>query len=120
LLVGFLAQTPVSFAYTSPNRPPQNTLEFQPVLSLHLWDKWYLRFSEANWVMGWHKHSPATLPLSLGIGRTLVRPGLPPRSFFVTGQWMLYRQFPPVSSQITINFGTMVAFPQFGNWWSQN
>jgi len=120
LLVGFLAQNPVSFAYTSPNRPPQNTLEFQPVLSLHLWDKWYLRSSEANWVMGWHKHSPTTLPLSLGIGRTLVRPGLPPMSFFVTGQWMVYRQFAPVSPQTTINFGMTVAFPQFGNWWSQN
>jgi len=39
LLVGFVAQNPVSFAYTSPDRPPQNTLEIQPVLALHLWEK---------------------------------------------------------------------------------
>ena len=83
LLVGFILQNPISFAYTSPNRPPQNTLEFQPVFALHLWDKWYLRSAEANWTMGWRRHSPTMLPLSVGLGRTLVRLGLPPMSFFV-------------------------------------
>jgi len=116
LLVGFLALNPVSFAYTSPNRTPQNTLEFQPVFALHLWDKWYLRSAEATWTMGWHRHSPTTLPLSLGVGRTFVRPGLPPMSFFVTGQWTLYRQFAPVTPQTTINFGMTIAFPQFRPW----
>jgi len=42
LLVGFIAQNPIGFAYTSPNRPPQNTFQLQPVLAFHLWDKWYL------------------------------------------------------------------------------
>lgn len=116
LLVGFIAQNPISFAYSSAKRPPQNTLEFQPVLALHLWDKWYLRSAEANWTMGWHRHSPTTLPLSLGIGRTFVRPGLPPMSFFVTGQWMVYRQFAPVTAQTTINFGMTMGFPQLTNW----
>jgi len=116
MLVGFIAQNPISFAYTSANRAPQNTLEIQPVLTLHLWDKWYLRSAEATWLMGWHRHSPTTLPLSLGIGRTLVRPGLPPMSFFVTGQWTVYRQFAPVSPQTTINFGMTVAFPEFRPW----
>jgi hypothetical protein len=112
LLVGFVIQNPIAFAYTSPNRPPQNTFELQPVLALHLWDKWYLRSAEANWTMGWHRHSPTMLPLSLGIGRTLVRPGLPPMSLFVTGQWMAYRQFAPIAPQTTINFGLTVAFPE--------
>jgi hypothetical protein len=116
LLVGFIALNPISFAYTSPNRPPQNTLEIQPVLALHLWRGWYLRSAEATWTMGWHRHSPTTLPLSLGIGQTLVRPGLPPMSFFVTGQWTLYRQFAPVTPQTTINFGMTIAFPQFRPW----
>ena len=122
LLIGFIAQNPVSFAYTSPHRPPQNTFEFQPVFALHLWEKWYLRSAEADWSMGWRRHSPTKLPLSMGIGRTLVRPGLPPMSFFVTGQWMLYRQFaqfslgatpPEVAPQTTVNFGMVLAFPQF-------
>jgi hypothetical protein len=116
LLVGFVAQNPISFAYTSPNRPPQNTLEIQPVFAFHLFDKWYLRSAEANWMMGWRRHSPTTLPLSLGIGRTLVRPGLPPMSFFVTGQWTLYRQFAPITPQTTVNFGVTVAFPYFRPW----
>ena len=116
LLVGFVAQNPISFAYTSPHRPPQNTFVLQPVLALHLWGKWYLRSAEATSAMGWHRHSPTTLPLSLGIGRTFVYPGLPPMSFFVTGQWMLYRQFAPIVPQTTINFGMTIAFPQLKLW----
>lgn len=117
LAVGFIAQNPISFAYTSPNRPPQNTLEIQPVLALHLWGKWYLRSAEANWTMGWHRHSPTMLPLSLGLGRTLVRPGLPPMSLFVTGQWMMYRQFAPIAPEATINVGLTIAFPRLRDFW---
>jgi hypothetical protein len=119
LLVGFIAQNPVSFAYTSPSRPPQNTLVLQPVLALHLWNKWYLRSAEANWTVGWRRGSPTMLPLSLGLGRTLVRPGLPPMSLFVTGQWMVYRQYAPVAPQTAINFGLTVAFPQFRDYWGR-
>lgn len=119
LLVGFIAQNPVSFAYTSPNRPPQNTFQLQPVLALHLWHEWYLRSAEANWTMGWHRHAPTMLPLSVGIGRTLVRPDLPPMSLFVTGQWMAYRQYAPYAPQTTINFGVTVAFPQLRSYWGR-
>ncbi len=119
MLIGFVLQNPISFAYTSPNRSPQSTLQFQPVFALHLWRKWYLRSAEANWQMGWHRHSPTTLPLSLGIGRTLVRPGLPPMSFFVTGQWTVYRQYAPITPQTTVNFGMTMAFPELRDWWSR-
>jgi hypothetical protein len=117
LLVGFIAQNPIGFAYTSPDRPPQNTFQFQPVLALHLWDKWYFRSAEANWAIGWHRKSATILPLSAGIGRTLVRPGLPPMSLFVTGQWMVYRQFAPRAPQTTINFGMTMAFPWLRYYW---
>ena len=119
LLVGFIAQNPVSFAYTSPDRPPQNTFQLQPVLALHLWHQWYLRSAEANWTMGWRRHSPTMLPLSVGLGRTLVQPGLPPMSFFITGQWMVYRQYAPIAPQTTINFGLTVAFPQLRSYWGR-
>jgi len=119
LLIGFIAQNPVSFAYTSPKRLPQNTFEFQPVFALHLWDKWFLRSADANWTMGWRKHYPTMLPLSVGIGRTIVREGLPPMSIFVTGQWMAYRQFAPIAPQTTINFGLTVAFPEFKGYFGQ-
>ena len=116
LLIGGIVQNPVSFAYTSPNRPPQNTLQFQPVMALHLYGKWYLRSAEANWNMGWHRHSPTVMPLSLGIGRTYVREGLPPMSFFVTGQWTVYRQYAPTAPQTTVNFGMTMGFPEFRPW----
>lgn len=119
LLVGFIAQNPVAFAYTSRNRPPQNTFEFQPVFALHLWHEWYLRSAEANWTIGWHRNSPTMVPVSLGIGRTLVSPGLPPMSFFVTGEWMAYRQFAPIAPQTTINFGMTIAFPELERYWEQ-
>ena len=116
LLLGFVAQNPISFAYTSAGRAAQNTFQLQPVLALHLWDKWYLRSAEANWAIGWHRYSPTVIPLSLGIGRTFVRLGLPPMSFFVTGQWTAYRRYAPVTPQTTINFGITVGFPEFTSW----
>jgi hypothetical protein len=116
LLVGVIVQNPISFAYTSPDRPPQNTLQVQPILAVHLYDGWYLRSAEATWTIGWHHNTPTMIPLSLGLGRTFVRAGLPPMSFFVTGEWMVYRQFAPVAPQTTINFGMTVAFPQFRDW----
>ncbi len=116
LLAGCIVQNPISFAYTSIHSQPQNTLLFQPVVALHLYDKWYLRSAEATWVMGWHHHSPTTLPLSVALGRTFVRPGLPPMSFFVGGQWTAYRQFAPVTAQTTVNFGMTIAFPELKIW----
>ncbi len=116
LLIGFVLENPISFAYSSANRSPQNTLELQPALAFDLWGGWYLRSAEATWMMGWRRHSPTTLPLSLGIGRVLVPPGLPPMGFFVTGQWTVYRQFAPITPQTTVNFGITIAFPQFTPW----
>jgi hypothetical protein len=116
LVMGFLLQNPISFAYTAPKRPPQNTLEFQPVAALHLWEGWYLRSAEATWTYGWRRHSSTVLPLSLGVGDVIVRPGLPPLNFFVTGQWTVYRQFAPIAPQTGVNFGLIVAFPEFRKW----
>ena len=116
LVMGFLLENPISFAYTSPNRTPQNTLEFEPVLLLHLWRGWYVRSAEATWVVDWRRHCSSMLPLSLGVGRVIVRPGLPPLNFYVSGQWMVYRQFAPVAPQTTVNFGLTVAFPEFRKW----
>jgi len=116
LLMGFLFENPISFAYTSPNRPFQNTIQFQPVLLLHLWQGWYMRSADATWIVSWCHHSPTMLPLSLGIGKVMVRPGLPPLNFYVSGQWMVYRQFAPIAPQTTVNFGLTVAFPEFRKW----
>jgi hypothetical protein len=56
------------------------------------------------------------LPLSLGVGDVIVRPGLPPLNFYVTGQWTVYRKFAPIAPQTGVNFGLIVAFPEFRKW----
>jgi hypothetical protein len=112
LLVGLLVQNPVSFAYTSCDRPAQNTLAVQPAILFHLWDGFYLRSADATWVYGWGHHSPILLPLSLGVGRVMVRPGLPPLNFYVSGQWMAYHEYSPVTPKWSVNFGVTIAFPQ--------
>ena len=99
LLVGFLLQNPISFAYTSPKRKPLSTMEFQPIAILHIWRGWYVRSAESTWMLNWRHDSPTTLPLSIGVGDIVVRPGLPPLNFYLSGQWMVYRQFAPVTSQ---------------------
>jgi hypothetical protein len=116
LVAAFVLQEPISFAYTSRNRPPLNTIQFQPALAVHVWQGWYVRSAEATWVCGLHRHSATVLPLSLGIGDVIVRPGLPPLNFFVTGQWTVYRQFAPVAPQTGVNFGLTVGFPEFRSW----
>lgn len=116
-IAGVIIENPISFAYTSPDRPPWSALHIQPILAIHLFGRWYLRSAEANWIINWHHNSPTMIPLSLGIGRTFVPPGLPPMSFFVTGQWMAYRQFAPVVPQTSINFGMSIAFPGLRKWW---
>jgi hypothetical protein len=119
MLIGFLLQNPISFAYTSPDRLPQNTLAFQPVALLSFWDGWYLRSANATWPYGWRRHSPSLLPLSLGVGRVMVRPDLPPLNFYVSGQWMAYHQNSPITSHWSVNFGVTIAFSQFGKRWTE-
>ena len=114
LLIGFLLQNPISFAYTSADRPSQNTLTFQPAVLFSLWDGWYLRSADATWVYGWRRHSPSLLPLSLGVGRVVVRPGSPPLNFYVAAQWVACHQNSPITSQWSVNFGVTIAFSRFG------
>jgi hypothetical protein len=111
-VAGFLFQNPVSFAYTSSHRTPLSTIEFQPILQVSVWRGWYLKSADASWNIGWRRHSSTLLPLSLGVGRVMVRRGLPPLNFYVSGQWMVYRQFAPIAPQTSINFGITVGFPE--------
>jgi hypothetical protein len=41
---------------------------------------------------------------------------LPPLNFYVTGQWTVYRKFAPIAPQTGVNFGLIVAFPEFSKW----
>ena len=116
LLAGCLIQNPISFAYTSSDRQAVSTLQFQPLLLVALPDGWYVKSADSTWLLNWHRGSPTLLPISFGIGRVLVREGLPPINFYVSGEWLAYRQFAPVAPQTTVRFGLTVAFPDFRPW----
>ena len=116
LLAGCLIQNPISFAYTSPDRQSVSTFLFQPLVLVALPDGWYVKSADSTWVLNWRHGTSTLLPLSFGIGRVLVRGGLPPLNFYVSGEWMAYRQFAPVAPQTTVRFGMTVAFPALRAW----
>lgn len=109
-------QAPVSFAYTSRDRPPVGILTVQPVVLRHLWRGLYAKSGDATWVVDWRNGSSATVPLSFGLGYVLVRAGQSPINLFVSGEWMAYRHDAPVAAHTTVHFGITVAFPQWRPW----
>jgi hypothetical protein len=116
ILLGCLIQNPVSFAYTSSDRQAVNNLLFQPILMRYLGHGFYVKSADSTWTMGWRSDSAKTLPLSLGLGYVLLREDEPPLNFFVSGEWMAYRENAPIAPQMTVRFGLTIAFPQFSPW----
>ncbi len=116
VLLGGLIQNPISFAYTSDDRRPVNTLLVQPILLKHVWRGLYVKSADATWAFGWHDGSPTTVPLSLGLGYVIPREGSAPLNVFVSGEWMVHREDAPVAPQFTVRFGLTVAFPQLSLW----
>jgi hypothetical protein len=115
-LFGCLIQAPISFAYTSRDRPPVGVLTFQPIVLRHIWRGLYAKSGDASWVYNWRDGSSITLPLSFGLGWVIVREGLSPVNLFVSGEWMAYRRDAPVAPQTTVRFGLTIAFPQWRPW----
>jgi len=116
VLLAGLIQNPISYAYTSDQRQPVSTLLVQPILLAYVGRGFYLKSADATWTVNWHQHTATMLPVSFGIGNVIVREGLPPLNFFLTGEWMAYRQFAPVAPQTTVRFGMTVAFPTWRPW----
>jgi hypothetical protein len=50
------------------------------------------------------------------LGYVLLHEDRPPLNFFVSGEWMAYRQNAPIAPQMTVRFGLTIAFPQFKPW----
>jgi hypothetical protein len=115
-LFGCLIQDPISFAYTSRDRPPVGVLTFQPIVLRHIWRGLYAKSADASWAYGWRDGSSITVPLSFGLGWVIVREGLSPINVFVTGEWMAYRRDAPVAPQTTVRFGMTIGFPQWRPW----
>ncbi len=58
-------------------------------VQVSVWRGWYLKSADAAWNISWRYHSPTKLPLCPGVGRVMVRPGLPPRDLLFSCR--LYR-----------------------------
>lgn len=116
LLIGTLIQNPISFAYTSSNRRPLSTLLVQPIILKHIWHGLYVKSADATWSFGWHEGAPSLVPLSFGVGYVIPRGGLPALNFFVSSEWLAYRNHARVAPQTTIRVGVTVSFPYLRLW----
>jgi hypothetical protein len=113
LLVGFLLQNPISFAYTSSSREPVNALLFQPVVMAYLGRGFYLKSGDSTWSLSWRDDGPRVVPVSLGLGYVWRRAGKPPLNLYASGEWMLLREDAPVAPQFSLKLGVSVSFPEW-------
>ena len=60
LLLGGLLQNPISFAYTSSDRPSVSTLLVQPIVLKQIWRGLYVKSADATWAFGERDGSATT------------------------------------------------------------
>ena len=112
LMVGFLFQNPISFAYTNSSATPQNQMEFQPLVSYTLGRGWYVKSADSTWTVNWRHGSSTTIPISLGFGKVWQFEG-PELNTWVSGEWTAYRQYAGITPMYTVRFGLTLLFPHF-------
>jgi len=112
LLVGFLFQDPISFAYTNSSARPQSQMEFQPIVSYTLGHGWYVKSADSTWTVNWRHGSSTTIPISLGFGRAWKLGGLQINTW-TSGEWTTYRQYTNITPIYTVRFGIYLLFPDF-------
>jgi hypothetical protein len=110
LMVGFLFQNPISFAYTNSSAKPQSQMEFQPLTSYTLGHGWYVKSADSTWTVNWRHGSSTTIPISLGFGRVWKFAG-PELNTWVSGEWTAYRQYTDITPMYTVRFGLTLLFP---------
>jgi len=112
LMVGFLFQYPISFAYTNSSAIPVSEMEFQPLISYVLGRGWYVKSADSTWTVKWHHGDSTTMPVSLGFGRVWKFEG-PELNTWVSGEWTAYRQYTNITPMYTVRFGLTLLFPNF-------
>ena len=110
LIVGFLFQNPISFAYSNSSATPQSQMEFQPIISYTFGHGWYVKSSDSTWTVNWRHRSSTTIPISLGFGRVWKFEGIQFNPW-VSGEWTAYRQYSKITSMYTVRFGLTLLFP---------
>ncbi len=113
LMVGFLFQNPISFAYTNSSATPQSQFQFQPLISYTLEHGWYVKSTDSNWTVNWRHGSSTRIPISFGFGRVWKFEGIQINAW-VSGEWTAYRQYTSVTNatpMYTVRFGFTLLFP---------
>jgi hypothetical protein len=110
LMVGFIFQNPISFAYTNSSATPQSQMQFQPRISYTLGRGWYVKSSDSTWTVNWRRGSSTTIPVSLGFGRVWKVSGLQINPW-VSGEWTAYRQYSKITPMYNVRFGVTLLFP---------
>lgn len=112
LVVGFLFQNPISFAYSSRPATPQNAMLFQPTISYRFGTGWYLKSSDSTWTVNWRHKTSTIIPINFGFGRVWKCPG-PDIDTWVSGEWTAYRQSSNVTPMYTVRVGVSLLFPRW-------
>jgi len=110
LMLGFLFQNPISFAYTNSSETPQSEMEFQPLISYTLGHGWYVKSADSTWTVDWRHGGSTTIPVSLGFGRVWKFQGFKLNTW-ASGEWTAYRQYTKVTPLYTVRFGLTLLFP---------
>jgi hypothetical protein len=112
LMVGFVFQNPISFAYTNSSATAQNQMKFQPLVSYTLGRGWYVKSADSTWTVNWRHGSSTTIPISLGFGKVWKFEG-PELNTWISGEWTAYRQHAGITPMYTVRFGLTLLFPHF-------
>ena len=112
LMVGFLYQNPISFAYTNLSATSQSQMKFQPLISYTLGHGWYVKSADSTWTVNWRHNGSTTIPISLGFGNVVKLEGVEVNPW-VSGEWTAYRQFSNITPMYTVRFGLTLLFPTF-------
>jgi hypothetical protein len=111
LNIAALFQQSTSSAYTSSRSKSSASLTFQPIVNYQLGNGWYLKSSDATWVINLRHKSSTTIPLSAGIGRVWKLSRDFAFSTSVGVEENVYRQFADQTEQFTIDFSVRLLFP---------
>ncbi|MGH7906062.1 MAG: hypothetical protein ACREP6_05495, partial [Candidatus Binataceae bacterium] len=110
LMIAFLYQNPISFAYTNKSASPKSEMEFQPLISYTLGHGMYVKSADSTWTVNWRRHASTIIPIGRGSGKVWKFSG-PELNTWVSGEWTAYRQFAGITPMYTIKFGLTLLFP---------
>ncbi|HUO04874.1 MAG TPA: hypothetical protein VMU16_06705 [Candidatus Binataceae bacterium] len=112
LMLAFLYQNPISFAYTNTSATSQSQFKFQPLISYTLGHGWYVKSADSTWTVDLRHGGSTRIPLSFGFGKVWKFEGVELNPW-TAAEWMAYRQYTSITPMYTVRFGMTLLFPDF-------